>query len=171
MILISHRGNIEGPNPKMENHPIYINEAMNIGFDVEVDVRSLSGVCYLGHDTAQYEVEWNYLSDSKLWCHAKNIEALEIMLDLGIHCFWHQEDVVTLTSRNFIWNYPGTYLTKRSICVLPETVGSRLPPVSEANPSPISPAPELRHALLINHLLALPDQLLLPWKSKEPKLP
>ena len=123
MILISHRGNIEGPNPKMENHPIYINEAMNIGVDVEVDVRSLSGVCYLGHDTAQYEVEWNYLSDSKLWCHAKNIEALEIMLDLGIHCFWHQEDVVTLTSRNFIWNYPGTYLTKRSICVLPETVG------------------------------------------------
>ena len=57
----------------------------HIGFDVEVDVRSLSGVCYLGHDTAQYEVEWNYLSDSKLWCHAKNIEALEIMLDLGIH--------------------------------------------------------------------------------------
>ena len=24
-----------------------------------------------------------------------------------IHCFWHQEDNYTITSKNFIWAYPG----------------------------------------------------------------
>ena len=38
MILISHRGNIDGPNPKLENSPEYIQLAMEKGFDVEVDV-------------------------------------------------------------------------------------------------------------------------------------
>ena len=37
-----------------------------------------------------------------------------------IHCFWHQKDDVTLTSRNFIWTYPGKPLTDNSIAVLPE---------------------------------------------------
>ena len=37
-----------------------------------------------------------------------------------IHCFWHQEDDVTLTSRGFIWTYPGKPLTSKSICVKPE---------------------------------------------------
>ena len=37
-----------------------------------------------------------------------------------IHSFWHQEDDVTLTSRNFIWTHPGKQLTENSIAVLPE---------------------------------------------------
>ena len=37
-----------------------------------------------------------------------------------IHCFWHQEDDVTLTSKGFMWTYPGKPLTDKSICVLPE---------------------------------------------------
>ena len=73
MILISHRGNIDGPNEAMENNPIYINTALESGYDVEVDVYSVSGKCFLGHDIPQYEVEWDYLSNSKFWCHAKNI--------------------------------------------------------------------------------------------------
>ena len=42
------------------------------------------------------------------------------MLDYDIHCFWHQEDDVTLTSCGFMWTYPGQKLTNKSICVLPE---------------------------------------------------
>ena len=38
MILISHRGNINGPNPEMENNPEYIQKALDLGYDVEVDV-------------------------------------------------------------------------------------------------------------------------------------
>ncbi len=122
VILISHRGNISGPNPEHENNPSYIDEAINLNFQVEVDVRSIAGDCYLGHDHAQYRVNWEYLLNSK-WCHAKNIEALEIMLRMGVHCFWHQNDDTTLTSKNYIWSRPGKYLTSNSICVLPETTG------------------------------------------------
>ena len=40
MILISHRGNINGPNPEMENDPRYIENTLGKGFNVEVDVWS-----------------------------------------------------------------------------------------------------------------------------------
>ena len=36
MILISHRGNISGPNPERENHPEYIFEALQAGYDVDI---------------------------------------------------------------------------------------------------------------------------------------
>jgi hypothetical protein len=26
-----------------------------------------------------------------------------------IHCFWHQDDDVALTSRGFVWKYPEVY--------------------------------------------------------------
>ena len=38
MILISHRGNITGPNKEMENKPEYIEKTLKMGYDVEIDV-------------------------------------------------------------------------------------------------------------------------------------
>ena len=40
MFLISHRGNINGINNKKENDPDYINRAIELGYDVEIDVRT-----------------------------------------------------------------------------------------------------------------------------------
>ena len=120
MILISHRGNLNGKDVDNENNPLYIDRALGKGYDVEIDVWYENGKWYLGHDKPQYEIELDYLRNKKLWCHAKNIEALNLMLDDDIHCFWHQEDDVTLTSCGFIWTYPGKKLTEKSICVLPE---------------------------------------------------
>ena len=56
MIYISHRGNINGPNKKLENNPNYITDAINKGFDVEIDVNYKNSNFYLGHDKAQYLV-------------------------------------------------------------------------------------------------------------------
>ena len=121
MILISHRGNINGKNKNRENSIEYISEALNLGFDVEIDVWYKDGEWFLGHDDPENYVVLDFLKNDKLWCHAKNIEALNKMLYYPqIHCFWHQEDDVTLTSRNFIWTYPGKPLTESSIVVLPE---------------------------------------------------
>ena len=120
MVLISHRGNMDGIYPEMENNPIYIDRALKNGYDVEIDVWYEDGIWYLGHDKPQYKIDLDYLKNDKFWCHAKNIEALNLMLDDDIHCFWHQEDDVTLTSCGFIWTYPGKKLTEKSICVLPE---------------------------------------------------
>jgi len=55
-----------------------------------------------------------------MWCHAKNTDALKRMLQKNVHCFWHQEDKVTLTSLNHIWAYPGYQPIKDSIAVMPE---------------------------------------------------
>ena len=38
MKLISHRGNLEGRKPELENNPEYIDEALSKGYDVEIDV-------------------------------------------------------------------------------------------------------------------------------------
>ena len=124
MILISHRGNIDGAYPTFENNPVYINKAVHCGFDVEIDVWCVDNRWYLGHDSLQHEVTLSYLKNDKFWCHAKNIEALYGMLEEGdIHCFWHQEDDVTLTSNNYMWTYPNKELHPKSICVLPEKHG------------------------------------------------
>ena len=122
VILISHRGNINGPNPDKENHPEYIEDALRAGFDVEVDVWKINGKFWLGHDKPQHEVSWDFLSRPGLWCHAKNVSALEDMITINAHCFWHENDTTTLTSQNFLWTYPGKQLLKRSICVMPESI-------------------------------------------------
>jgi len=41
MKLISHRGNLFGPNPTNENNPDYILNAIELGYDVEIDVGTL----------------------------------------------------------------------------------------------------------------------------------
>ncbi len=121
MILISHRGNINGSNPEMENKPEYIQEALDLGYDVESDVWFIDGNFFLGHDEPQYKVNEKFLQEVGVWCHAKNIDALNQMIENGkIHCFFHQEDDVTLTSRGYLWTYPGKELTSNSIAVLPD---------------------------------------------------
>jgi hypothetical protein len=121
MIFISHRGNIDGQQPKFENHPDYINLAISHNFCVEIDVWFINNCFYLGHDEPQYEIKQNFLRNEKLWCHAKNINAFCLMLqDHAIHCFWHDQDIATLTSRRYIWIYPGNTIMPGSIAVLPE---------------------------------------------------
>jgi len=120
MILISHRGNILGSQPGLENMPEYIQDTLDKGYDVEVDVWYANNELYLGHDNPQYKIDISFLMDSRLWCHAKNIEALNYMLEYDIHCFWHQEDDYSLTSKGIIWAYPNKPIFKKTICVLPE---------------------------------------------------
>jgi hypothetical protein len=123
-LIISHRGNINGRLESYENEPNYIDLAISKGYDVEVDVRVIEGTFYLGHDEPQYGVtlDWLYERRNKLWIHCKNIEAVEWFNNLlgTYHYFWHQEDTVTLTSKNIIWAYPGEQPIKNSIAVMPE---------------------------------------------------
>jgi len=120
MKLISHRGNISGKQPKCENAPYYIDDALELGFDVEIDVWWHNKNFYLGHDEPMYKVEKKYLQNYKLWCHAKNINALYEMRKNNIHCFWHEDDCFTLTSKGYIWTYPEKKVTNISIIVLNE---------------------------------------------------
>jgi len=125
MFLISHRGNLNGKCDE-ENHPDHIDMALAQGFDVEIDVWKVLDEYYLGHDEPQYKVSMKFLKNEKLWCHAKNIEALYDMNKEGVHCFWHQTDDVTLTSKGYLWTYPEKGLTKNSIAVLPKEIDKNL---------------------------------------------
>jgi len=121
MILISHRGNLEGPNTDIENNPERIRQVIEMKFDVEVDVWLHKNRWYLGHDEPQYEIDFTFLNNAGLWCHAKNLAALDGMLSAGnIHCFWHQHDDFTITSRGIIWAYPGMPITKNAVAVMPD---------------------------------------------------
>lgn len=126
MIKIAHRGNVYGPNPDRENHPDYLLEAINQGFDVEVDVWFLNDTFILGHDRPQYEVDLDFLLNEHFWQHAKNIPALAQLNSARpnylINCFFHDTDAAVLTSGGWIWTYPGKELTSQSIAVMPERI-------------------------------------------------
>ncbi len=119
MIRISHRGNINGRELSMENQPEYIKNCLNFADAAEIDVWNINEKWFLGHDVPQYEIETSFFNE-KLWCHAKNLNALYKLLSLNIHCFWHQEDDYAMTSKGYIWTYPGKQLTNKSIAVMPE---------------------------------------------------
>jgi len=120
MFYISHRGNIFGPNKKNENKIDYIKNALDLGFDVEIDVWYHKNNFYLGHDEPQFKTNESFLLTKEFWCHAKNFEALVNLKKIKSNYFWHQEDDYILTSSGYIWTYPGKKLDKKSIYVLPE---------------------------------------------------
>ena len=121
MILISHRGNING-KMDIENHPSYIDNAIELGYDVEIDIWYSDELLYLGHDLAQYKIDLEWLEDrkSKLWIHCKNHASLELLQQTDLHYFWHDNDDVTLTSKGIIWSHPKIQPLKNSIAVLPD---------------------------------------------------
>ena len=119
MKLISHRGNLYGPNKLDENNPQYVSSAVEKGFDVEIDVFFFNDSLWLGHDEPVYKIDVKWLMNNNLWCHAKNLEALDLLLKFqNIHCFWHQNDDFTLTSKGYIWTYPEKQIVKNSILVI-----------------------------------------------------
>ena len=125
MILISHRGNINGINQEMENFPDYIDEAIKLGYDVEVDVWYGDGLLWIGHDEPQYGVNLEWFNDraERLWIHCKNLKTVEFLMNTELHYFFHVNDPTTITSDGFIWQHPDHEPIKNSISVLPEING------------------------------------------------
>ena len=127
MRYISHRGNIDGRIEDVENHPNYIYDTIVKGYDAEIDVWYVDGKLWLGHDEPQYEIELDWLVKQSpfLWIHCKNTPALTYFSEYNIgndtfNFFWHEEDTATLTSKGYIWAYPGKQPIDGSIAVMPE---------------------------------------------------
>lgn len=125
MILISHRGNVNGKVEEMENNPEYIDSALSKRYDVEIDIWSPKpGILMLGHDSPQYpiDIDWLKKRSDNLWIHCKDYSSLLYFTSSAykFNYFWHESDTLTLTSFNFIWAYPGKQPIRNSIAVLPE---------------------------------------------------
>lgn len=123
MKLIAHRGNLYGKQPEKENDPDYIDAAIGLDYNVEIDLRAKHNKLYSGHDVSQFSISINYLLDRKhsLWVHCKDSQALDIALEHDLNCFWHDKDYYTLTKSGFVWAYPGQLPTNyRCVVVMPE---------------------------------------------------
>ena len=111
MRRIAHRGNIIGPNSEMENRPNYIDEAIMMGFDCEIDLWMEQGDLFLGHDSGTYQIEPHFLFDRKdyLWVHCKNFAALDWATKTHglINAFWHDSDTYAVTTKHNIWTIKG----------------------------------------------------------------
>ena len=109
MILISHRGNINGRQPNLENLPEYIDSALELGYDVEIDIwADKENNLSLGHDYAQYPVEINWLLDRKehLWIHCKNFLSLARLINTNLRIFYHQDENHTIIGNTkAIWSH------------------------------------------------------------------
>ena len=125
MKLIAHRGLIAGPDRKLENTVAQIDYALSQGFDAEVDVwYTLDTGFALGHDFPEHPVSYDWIikHNARLWIHAKNLDALYLLQ--SFNTFWHENDKHTLTSKGFIWSYPGQITSeKNGIMVMPENAG------------------------------------------------
>lgn len=124
MILISHRGNVNGPIRERENTYEYILEALTQGYQVEIDVWFVDDKFKLGHDEPGEDFPFTLLENysDKLWIHCKNVEALSKLNEIDkigtkLNYFWHDVDRGVLTSKGYIWSIEPI---ERGILVMPE---------------------------------------------------
>jgi len=121
MIYIAHRGNIDQVIPSLENKPSYIDGAIVVGYDVEIDVRLIDNKLFLGHDTPDYEIslDWLLTRKDRLWVHTKNFAALSYLIDKDIRTFYHQKENHTIINNcNLIWSHDLSEADSKSIIPL-----------------------------------------------------
>jgi hypothetical protein len=142
MRIICHRGNLDGPKPKWENHPLYLTEAMDAGFCVEIDLwakpdENGESKLWFGHDKPQFQVESTFFKPNggydpfdRIYFHCKNLQAL-LFCNLinwsdsfgpGCKYFSHNQDPYTLVSDGSIWTYPDSK-NELSILSIPVVFG------------------------------------------------
>lgn len=122
MLLISHRGNVNGPDASRENSEEYVLAAVKAGFDVELDLWVESGeILFLGHDRPAYKTNLDFLkaNKDKFWIHCKNLAALSFLSSQkDLNFFWNQNDDYALTSKGYIWTYPNRPISEKNILVV-----------------------------------------------------
>jgi len=122
MKIISHRGNLNGIDEQRENNPIFIDECIQFGFDVEIDLRVKNKTLYLGHDYAQYpiSIEWLLERKQNLWIHIKEYEALKSILKFKkeLNFFCHESDKYTLLSNGLVWCHDLENIMDEN-CIIP----------------------------------------------------
>ena len=128
MLLIAHRGLINGPDKVLENNPRHINDALAAGYDAEIDLQVIDDRLFLGHDEPVYSISLDFLTQRGLWIHAKTASALRFLTTTipNTNFFYHEEDPMVITTHGWIWVHPkhlyNNLSYKRTIAVVPEYV-------------------------------------------------
>jgi len=104
VILISNRGNTWHENgSETENEPNFVAAALE-RFNVKIDVWMVDNEFYLGNDNPQYKIDESFLLNNRLWCQARNNEALIAMQTMNVlNCFSYNENNSIITPSGFTW--------------------------------------------------------------------
>lgn len=123
MIIISHRGNHDGL--LVENNPVEL--PLN-RYICEVDLWDVGGNLYLGHDKPQYIIDFDFIfrNSKRILFHAKNLGALEYIINYDLWGFWHDVDKYTLTTKNEIVAYPGLQIPATCAIIMKPELLSRV---------------------------------------------
>ena len=123
MKIISHRGNLNGSNPKTDKTPEQIDFALKKGFDVEVDLWKINDKIFLGHDEPHNEVSMKWLENRKqnLWIHTKNFLAFEDLMETNnnYNFFFHTNEPLVLVSNGKIWCHKPFLISNPKNCIIP----------------------------------------------------
>ena len=65
MIIISHRGYVDGPDRTLENNPDHILNLLSHNIEVEIDVWLIKNNYFLGHNDCRYKIEKEFLKQQK----------------------------------------------------------------------------------------------------------
>ena len=96
--FISHRGNLDGSVPELENKPDYLLAASKL-FVVEVDVWYTKGSFFTGHDSPKYEVDSYFIQNESFLLHAKNVETIIALKRLpNLEVFYQDSNLVACTT-------------------------------------------------------------------------
>jgi hypothetical protein len=136
---ISHRGNLEGKIGSNENTTHYVNQAMEKGYDVEIDVRFKDNTLYMGHDEPDEEIipDWLLKNADRLWIHCKDLDSMIFIskspiLHNQLNYFGHSQDPFVLTSKGFLFCLPSDNLDSNCVLVMPEHFNFTLKPSNNA---------------------------------------
>lgn len=126
MIKIAHRGNFKGRNSERENTATYIEEAINAGFDVMIDVWLLDGKWYLGYDFPKEVIDLSFMERPQIWVRARDLPGyVSLYSQKKVHVFWHKDDDFTFTSKGIKWAKTDV-ITRDGIMSMPSKFISRI---------------------------------------------
>jgi FkbM family methyltransferase len=121
--FISLRGNVYGNNPEQENNPEYVLKAIEEGFYVTIDVWVIDNKIFLGNNEPKYDIKISFLFNKKIFCFARNIEALKLMIQFRnkIHYSIYNNDY-HLTSKGLVLTNNINELNEKIIHIVPENI-------------------------------------------------
>ena len=129
---ILHRG-IRKIDKLLENSPDTLNKRYNEQYYVECDIWYQNDNWYLGHDTPEFLIDIeDFLKIKTRIIHAKDgytfAKLIKYCNERGYdnEIFYHTTEDYVLTSSKNIIAYPGKYLHKNTICMMPENMNRDL---------------------------------------------
>jgi len=125
---IAHRGLLRGPDSTLENTVQQLESNASAGIISECDIWFNDGGFWLGHDTPEYPISYEWICNMKdvILIHAKDLRSFHELKRLrdeegiDLHIFYHTDEDVVMTTHGDCIVYPGLPVLNGWISMMPE---------------------------------------------------